>query len=67
MITHPDYMNCKEDNCGIEEYPIKFYKNLHAYVKGKHKGQYWNALPRDVASLWEKEMSEKGREVVQFG
>ncbi len=59
LITHPDYMNYKKGRCKTEEYPMKFYKELLDYIKGKYKGQYWNPLPKEMASFWRENMVEK--------
>jgi len=54
LITHPDYMNGKKKKCGIEEYPMEFYKELLDYIKGKYEGQYWNPLPKEMAHFWKQ-------------
>jgi hypothetical protein len=59
LITHPDYMNCKKGKCGMEEYPIEFYEELLDYIKRKYEGQYWHALPREIASFWKGNIIEK--------
>jgi hypothetical protein len=56
LITHPDYMNCKKDRCGIGEYPIEFYEEFLDYVNSKYKDQYWNALPKEIARFWKQKM-----------
>ena len=40
-----------------EEYPISFYTEFLEYIQKKYKGQYWQALPRDIAKFL-KEMNE---------
>lgn len=52
LITHPDYINFNGAKCGIEEYSVSYYKEFLEYVKTRYEGQYWNALPREVASFW---------------
>jgi hypothetical protein len=56
LITHPDYMNGKKGKCGIEEYPMKFYEELLAYIKSKYDGQYWHVLPKEMAHFWKQKM-----------
>ena len=56
LIAHPDYMNGKNRECGIEEYPMKFYEELLDYVRTKYKGQYWHALPKEIAQFWKEKM-----------
>jgi hypothetical protein len=52
FITHPDYMNHKQTKCKMEEYPMELYKELLGHIKSKYGGQYWNALPREIARFW---------------
>ncbi|MEM7334658.1 MAG: hypothetical protein AAF490_21460, partial [Chloroflexota bacterium] len=54
VITHPDYMNIGDQPTGLEEYPIDLYKELLNYIKTKHAGAYWQALPHEVADFWRK-------------
>lgn len=57
LITHPDYMNFNNTKFTIEEYPMKFYKELLLYVKSEYEGQYWHALPKEMARFWKEEMA----------
>jgi hypothetical protein len=50
MLTHPDYMLFNGCKPGIETYPVDYYRAFLEYVKSTYEGQYWHALPRDVAS-----------------
>jgi hypothetical protein len=52
--THPDYMNFRNGKTTCEEYPVHYYEGLINYIKTKYEGQYWHALPRDVARFWRK-------------
>jgi len=56
VITHPDYMNCNNTKFTSEEYPMEFYKEFLEYVKNKYGGQYWHALPKEMASFWKERM-----------
>ena len=47
--THPDYMCFDRSTIGIEEYQADFYREFLDYVKARYAGQYWHALPREVA------------------
>jgi peptidoglycan/xylan/chitin deacetylase (PgdA/CDA1 family) len=49
LNTHPDYMNFNGTKCGREEYPCGYYEEFLDYVKARYEGEYWHALPRDVA------------------
>ena len=33
----------------VDEYPVELYREFLHHVKEKYRGQYWNALPKDVA------------------
>jgi hypothetical protein len=48
--THPDYMALDGSTQKTGEYPIEFYKELLDYVRSKYSGEYWPALPRQVAA-----------------
>ncbi len=48
--THPDYMRIRSGECEMEEYPVNNYREFMHYVNNKYGGEYWNALPREIAS-----------------
>jgi hypothetical protein len=48
--THPDYMAVDGSNPKHREYPIEFYRELLDYTRTRHSGEYWPALPREVAA-----------------
>jgi glycosyltransferase involved in cell wall biosynthesis/peptidoglycan/xylan/chitin deacetylase (PgdA/CDA1 family) len=52
LITHPDYMSWDESDRGPEKYPVAYYREFLEYAKSKYDGQYWHALPREVASYY---------------
>lgn len=49
--THPDYMYFNNSDYGKERYSAQIYRDLLEYVVEKYNGQYWNALPRELASF----------------
>ncbi len=49
--AHPDYMNFSGAALQREEYPSEYYRDFLAYVKAQFGGQYWGALPREVAQF----------------
>jgi hypothetical protein len=60
LPVHPDYMNFKQstqNGCG---YPSAHYEDLLQYVARKYGGQFWNALPREVARYWTDAETWKG-------
>jgi hypothetical protein len=63
LITHPDYMNGKHNWRNIEEYPMDYYKEFLDYVNDRYEGQYWNALPKEMARFWRQDSVERCRKV----
>src|SRR5205807_8630814 len=51
LIVHPDYTSFSNNAMSKEEFPVKLYEEFLCYVKEKYAGQYWQALPREVAQL----------------
>lgn len=51
LNIHPDYI-LFDDEKGIEKYPAQHYINFINYIKEKYSGQYWMALPREIAHFW---------------
>jgi hypothetical protein len=49
VITHPDYMVFDGGRRAVDEYPAEYYRDFLEHVKKTYEGQYWQALPRDVA------------------
>lgn len=54
MLTHPDYMNFDGKKQRSSEYPVQYYENFLLYISKNYKGQYWHALPRQVARFMAK-------------
>jgi len=52
LDSHPDYMQWPGAKRRIDEYPFELYRRFLEHVKSTYAGQYWNALPRDVARYW---------------
>jgi len=52
LITHPDYICFEPETRGREEYPVGYYQQFLEYASHKYRDQYWNALPREIASYW---------------
>jgi glycosyltransferase involved in cell wall biosynthesis len=47
--VHPDYMSFTQSQRAPTEYPAELYREFLTYVKTKYAGQYWHALPKEVA------------------
>lgn len=58
LNTHPDYMSFN-GNVGKEEFPVQYYFDLLKYIKTKYEGQYWHALPREVAKFYNTSVPKK--------
>lgn len=56
LNSHPDYIKCGRGTPSLEEYPAEYYEQFLNYVKEKYEGQYWHALPRDMARFWKNTM-----------
>lgn len=52
VIVHPDYIHFGEGSPGFQEYPVGYYREFLAYLRERYEGQYWNALPKEVANFW---------------
>ena len=50
LNVHPDYINFNNKS-QLEEFPVKYYVDFLNYVKNKYSGEFWNALPKDVADF----------------
>ena len=59
LNTHPDYMNYCGRELTIEKYPAKYYEEFLTYIKSNYAGQYWHALPKDIAHFWSETMVQK--------
>jgi len=51
LNVHPDYLNLGEKS-HYEKYPLNYYEELLEYIKSRYEGEYWHALPREVARFW---------------
>ncbi len=50
--THPDYMYWGDGRRRVDEYPSELYREFLQHIMETYPGQFWNALPRDVARYW---------------
>lgn len=49
--VHPDYMNFTSDKQLTSEYPSTLYQQFLEYIKTRHAGMYWHALPQEMAKF----------------
>jgi hypothetical protein len=61
LIAHPDYMHTGKGDCKFDEYPIELYRQFLEYVSAKYEGQYWHALPREVARFWKEKVARSNK------
>jgi hypothetical protein len=52
--VHPDYVDFGTNGKAGLCYPVARYRELIEYVQTRYAGQYWQALPRDVAAFARK-------------
>lgn len=52
--VHPDYVGFGGENLKASEFPVAFYSEFLKHVIEKYSGQYWHALPHEVAA-WYRE------------
>jgi glycosyltransferase involved in cell wall biosynthesis len=55
LNTHPDYM-CFEGRQQKDEFPVAYYEEFLKYLRAKHEGLYWSALPREVAAYYKEKI-----------
>lgn len=60
LNTHPDYM-CFAGKPSRDEYPVSRYEDFLRYMREKYEGEYWAALPRDVARYYRKALPAAAR------
>jgi hypothetical protein len=52
LDVHPDYMLFHGASPSGDEYPVALYEEFLEWVKQEYDGQYWHALPKDVAAFY---------------
>jgi len=50
LNVHPDYMHFESDRQRGPHYPATLYREFLSWAREKYDGQYWQALPREVAA-----------------
>jgi hypothetical protein len=56
LNTHSDYMTFDGNKCSLETYPVEHFENFLKHVKNRYEGQYWGALPGEVARYIHQKM-----------
>ena len=57
LIVHPDYTNFSRNGSAPDEFPAERYAEFLRHVQETYAGQYWNALPREVAGWYRSQVS----------
>ena len=56
LNTHPDYMAFGNTTLGNKQYPSSLYADFLTHIEDNYAGQFWNALPQEVAAYCTEEM-----------
>jgi glycosyltransferase involved in cell wall biosynthesis len=54
--VHPDYLTFAGNRIIRREYPVEHYTTFLWYLKDRYAGQYWHALPAELAAWYRKEI-----------
>lgn len=58
LLVHPDYIDPgvgeSARTTGFDKYPLRFYADFLQYVRDTYKGEYYHALPKELASFWKE-------------
>jgi predicted glycosyltransferase len=57
--VHPDYMAFDAGESAATTFPSALYREFLEYVAKEYRGQYWNALPREVADFVDSSLPGK--------
>jgi hypothetical protein len=57
LIAHPDYMHFGRGRGGFQEYPAALYREFLEHVRSHYAGQYWHALPREIAHHYRQSLA----------
>jgi glycosyltransferase involved in cell wall biosynthesis len=60
LNTHPDYM-CFAGRPARDEFPVSLYQEFLSYLRKRYEGQYWHALPRQVAAYYREAVPGQSR------
>jgi glycosyltransferase involved in cell wall biosynthesis len=63
LNVHPDYMNFEGSALKWNQYPSALYAELLEYIRTKYQGEYWQALPREVAEYCTEFKPKPSRQV----
>ena len=49
--VHPDYIQFDGEPPSARTYPARFYAEMLDYIRQKYAGEYWQPLPREIATF----------------
>lgn len=52
LNVHPNYMAFGGRKCTYSEYKADLYLQFLEHIKSVYHGQFWSALPKDIARFW---------------
>jgi len=59
LKTHPDYMSFgAPQDAKRYKYPSAYYLEFLRYIRDNYEGQYWHALPKQVAEFYRQSMPQ---------
>ena len=61
--VHPDYLGFEGGKKGSSEYPAAMYSEFLTHIRKNYVGQYWNALPREVARWYRQTCAATGNQL----
>ncbi len=56
--VHMDYMDFSNGANTLEQYSVHMYIDLLNHLNAEYEGQFWNALPRDVAQFCKENLKK---------
>lgn len=56
LNVHPDYVAFDSQRPQPEEFPVSYYVDFLEWLKRMYQGDYWHAVPKDVAGFYRKQM-----------
>ena len=66
LNVHPDYTAFDNQRPGRSEFSVSLYTEFLKWLKQKYAGQYWHALPKNVAAFYRNEARRAGRVLMQI-
>ena len=63
LLVHPDYMDFDSQVHFPKGYPAGLYEEFLRYAKEKYEGQYWFALPKEIAAYYKAQILNSKSEI----